>query len=308
MNTDKQVPYMAEMLVAIAMFFYGISFVATKIALEAYNPVTIVTIRNVISGILLLMVLLIKEGKKGLPRRSDVKVLLLIAFFQPFIYFLGETYGISMVEASVASIIIATIPVFSPLIVRFFYDEGLSKYNYIGLVCSFAGVALIILSSRDAHGAAVRPLGIILLFTAVLAAVGYSIVVKKSPSYLSTLSITAMQNCMGALLFMPVFLVIGVQDAASAPPSFWPVASIIFLAVFPSSLSFLFMNYGIRKIGPTRTLVFANLVPAVTAVSSFFILQELFTPMKLLGMAVILAGVILSQKKQVQIEEQIIPR
>ena len=308
MNAGKHTPYMAEMLVAVAMFFYGISFVATKIALEVYNPITIVTMRNIISGVLLLTVLLIKEGRKGLPRRAHVKVLLLVAFFQPFIYFLGETYGISMVEASVASIIIATIPVFSPLIVRFFYDEGLSKYNYIGLICSFIGVALIIFSSRDVHGAAVRPLGIVLLFIAVLAAVGYSIVVKKSPSYLSALSITSMQNCMGALLFIPFFLVFGLEETSAASPSFWPVASIIFLAVFPSSVSFLFMNYGIRKIGPTRTLVFANLVPAVTAVSSFIILDEVFTSMKLLGMAVILAGVILSQKKRVHIEEQIIPR
>ena len=312
MNNNKPGPsYLPEVVVTIAMIFYGTSFVATKIALEVYNPITIITVRKVISAVLLMLFLLLRSGKKALPRRLDIKPLLLIAFFQPFIYFICETYGISMVEASLASIMIATIPVFTPVFARFFFDEGLNRYNYAGLVLSLVGVSVIVLSSRSGNITDFRPLGLLLMLGAVIAAVGYSIVVRKTSPSLSTLSITTWQNCFGALYLLPLFFALEFKTAAAQPLALLPVVSIIYLAVFPSSIAFLFMNHGIKTIGPTRTMVFTNLVPAVTALLSFAVLQEAFTVSKVLGMVIILSGVILSQKgsaQQPEAEEVMVDR
>jgi len=306
MNKPKAASHIPEIALTAAMFLYGTSFIATKIALETYDPITIITVRNVISGLLLLGTLLLREGKKGLPKIKELKILLLVAVFQPFLYFLSETYGITMVEASLASIIIATIPVFTPLIARFFFDEGLNKFNYLGLLLSAAGVALIVVSSRTPEGMPVRPLGIILLFGAVFAAVGYSIVVKKTSKTLSSLAVTSMQNCMGALLFLPLFFAVDYSHAVSQEISALPVLSIVYLAIFPSSLAFLCMNAGIRAIGPTRAMVFTNMVPVVTAVLSFYILHETFTLLKVTGMVIILCGVILSQRGSAKTANEIV--
>ncbi len=298
--------YLPEIAAASAMFFYGTSFVATKFALESFNPITIITIRNVISGVMLLGFLLLKGGRSQLPARSDIKTLLVIALFQPFLYFLSETYGISLVDASLAAIIIATIPVFTPLVTRFFFDEGLNRYNYAGLGISSAGVAVIVLTSRSADGMAAHPAGVLLMFIAVFSAVGYSIAVKKSSVSLSAVTITAMQNCLGALYFLQLFFAVDFSHALSSRPELLSVLSVIYLAVFPSSAAFILMNYGIRTIGPTRTMVFTNLIPAVTAVLSLFLLNELFTPEKIIGMAVILCGVLLSQRGSSKTAKEVI--
>ncbi len=307
MNNKSGFSYLPEVVVTIAMIFYGTSFVATKFALEVYNPITIITVRKVISGLLLLLFLLLRSGRKRmLPSRGDVKPLLLIALFQPFIYFICETYGISMVEASLASIMIATIPVFTPVFARFFFDEGLNRYNYAGLVLSLFGVGVIVLSSRSADITGFRPLGLVLMLGAVFAAVGYSIVVRKTSPSLSTLSITTWQNCFGALYLLPIFFALEFKVAAAQPVTLLPALSIIYLAVFPSSIAFLFMNYGIKTIGPTRTMVFTNLVPAVTALLSFAVLQEAFTLSKVLGMVIILSGVMLSQRGSARKPEEVL--
>lgn len=307
MNNKSGFSYLPEVVVTIAMIFYGTSFVATKFALEVYNPITIITVRKVISGLLLLLFLLLRSGRKRMfPSRGDVKPLLLIALFQPFIYFICETYGISMVEASLASIMIATIPVFTPVFARFFFDEGLNRYNYAGLVLSLFGVGVIVLSSRSADITGFRPLGLVLMLGAVFAAVGYSIVVRKTSPSLSTLSITTWQNCFGALYLLPIFFALEFKVAAAQPVTLLPALSIIYLAVFPSSIAFLFMNYGIKTIGPTRTMVFTNLVPAVTALLSFAVLQEAFTLSKVLGMVIILSGVMLSQRGSARKPEEVL--
>jgi len=290
-------PYISETAVAIAMFFYGISFVATKFALETYGPITIITIRNIISGGLLLAVLLRRRGRRALPTKQELLPFFFIALFQPFLYFICETIGIQRVDASLASIIIATIPVFTPVIAGFFYSEKLTIFNYIGLAFSFLGVFIIVMINDRDLGGDVDIAGILLLFGAVFAAVFYTILVKRVPARHTSLSITAVQNCMGALLLIPLFFMTEVSEAWASSFDVTALLSILFLAVFPSSISFLFMNYGIRTIGPTRTNAFANLVPLVTAVFAFLLLGESFSWGKIAGMAVILTGVIMAQRR-----------
>ncbi len=298
--------YLPEILLTAAMIFYGTSFVATKFALEVYNTITIVTVRKLLAAGMLAAALFIQQGKKGFPSRQMMPPLVLIAVFQPFLYFISETYGISMVEASLAAIIIATLPVFTPLIAGLFFDEKLNRYNYLGVVLSAAGVALIVLTDRSDDGTPVRLLGVLLLFGAVFANIGYSIVVKKTSPGLSSLTITTMQNCFGAAMLLPLFAALEFSHAAAQPVSWLPLASIIYLAIFPSSLAFIFMTYGIRAIGPTRAMVFTNLVPLVTALLSLSLLQEAFTVYKVAGMAVILSGVMLSQRGSAKVTEEVL--
>lgn len=298
--------YLPEIAVTVAMFFYGISFIATKSALSSYGPITIITVRNIISGGLLLSILLHRRGRAALPTKEELFPLFLIALFQPFIYFICETFGISRVEASLASIIIATIPVFTPVIAGFFYSERLTLFNYLGLVFSFLGVFIIVMINNmdlGAVGKDIDLLGILLLFGAVFAAVFYTILVKRVSSRHTPLSITALQNCIGALLLIPLFALTEASAAFTVPFDAAAGLNILFLAVFPSSISFLFMNYGIRTIGPSRTNAFANLVPLVTAVFSFLLLGESFSPAKIAGMLIILTGVIMAQRGGRQLAE-----
>ena len=51
---------------------------------------------------------------------------LLMALFEPFIYFLGESYGLLYVSSTVAAVIVATIPLISPLFAWYFFREKLN--------------------------------------------------------------------------------------------------------------------------------------------------------------------------------------
>jgi drug/metabolite transporter (DMT)-like permease len=293
MNIDKST-LSTYLLTVTAMLFYGISFVSTKILLESYGPITIIFFRLTISAALLLALHPPRRGSKVVKHHR--KYLVLIAFFEPFLYFLFENFGLRQVSASVAAIIIGTIPVVTPALARPLLGERPRVAALLGLGLSFAGVVVIVLDKALAYE--FTPLGLILMGGAVLAAVGYTVGVKVVPGNYTPITIVRYQSTVGALLFLPLFLVFEAGETVSQVPSLPSLGHLLFLAIFPSTLSFVFLNRAIQRLGPTAANGFINLVPVFTTVVSFFVLDELITTRKLVGMAAVIAGVLLAQYRR----------
>jgi len=294
----------------LAMFFFGLSFVFTSFSLRFLPPVTIIVVRLIISTMMLLafsrlsMVTRI-VGELQRPARGNVRLFLLIALFQPFLYFLAENTGMLYASPAIASIVVGTIPVATPLFAWLIIREHVEAATVFGAVLSFTGVLFLVLADAEETGA--DPLGVALLAGAVIAAVGYSIVLRMLPEHYSALTIVTWQNLFGLLFFLPVFF--GVDFARLAPrlseiegsvsggaPSALVLAgALLFLGIFPSSLSFVFLSRGIRTLGATRANVMTNLVPVITALFSALVLGERITLATVAGMAIVISGVLLSQ-------------
>lgn len=293
------------LLLTLGMLFFGISFIASKYALMIFQPVSIILFRAIIASGLLVLTARHRGVRLKLERR-EVPLFLLLALFQPFAYFLGETYGLKLVSASTASIIIATIPLFTPFASAPLLGEKLSLKAVLGLALSFAGVWFIVTagSMDSAPGSDLSLPGLMLMLVAVLAAVGYSVVVKTIDLHRSPLVIVTWQHIFGVVMLIPVFLITDLRGLispdhpvkqAGAEVLFPAMGSLIFLALFASTLAFLFYSNGIRKLGAGRANVFTNTVPIFTAITAFLLLGEQFPPEKLLGMALVIGGVSISQ-------------
>jgi drug/metabolite transporter (DMT)-like permease len=286
-----------------AAFFWSFSFIWFKVAFLGYNPVTVVIFRLTIAAVLITVIAaFLKRLQK--PTKKDFWLFVLMAFFEPFIYFLGESYGLKYVSSTVAAVIVATIPLISPVFAWYFFRERLKWMNIAGLAFSFFGVGLVVLNGSFQFDAS--PLGIGLEFIAVFAAIAYSIVLKKLVSRYNTLSIIAYQNIIGIVFFLPVWLMVDFNDFITRP--FHPEAfrAIVLLAVFSSTLAFVFFTKSIRQIGVNRSNSFINLIPVFVAILSFFILKEELGGQKIIGIMVVVAGLFLAQikrkRKQVKLE------
>lgn len=281
-------------LVIMSMIFWGMSFVWSTIVFRYYSPVTTVFLRLLISSAFLFLIVFFL-GKKERIKKEDWKLFLLSALFNPFIYFLGESYGLKLTSSSISAVMIATIPLFAPIGAYYFLHEKLTKLNFIGLFLSFGGI-VIILASRD-FALNASPWGILFLFSAVISAIIYAILLKKLSDKYSAFFIVAVQNIIGALFFSPYVLIFDFQNFISVELNTELVFSLIALAVLCSSLAFVFFTISTRQIGVSRTNVFANLIPVFTAIFSYFILAEHFGFQKIAGMMLVIFGVFLSQIK-----------
>lgn len=276
--------------VVLAMAFWGMTFVWVKIALMAFNPISILLIRLLISSFLLGIIILL-TGKYQKIMHKDIKLFALSAFFQPFLYFLGETYGLSYVSSALGSIIISTIPVFTPVGSWFVFREKLGWKNLIGFLASFAGVVLIVFAEGNAGETSL--IGVILLFVAVVAAIANALTVKKLTASYNSIMIVTVQNLFGLVYFVPLFFLLDYSEMNSitTDPRIW--RNLIALAVFGSTLAFLFFTYAIRTLGVNRSSIYSNLIPVFTALFAFLFLGESFPILKIAGMAIVIGGVLL---------------
>lgn len=292
---EAQNPVKIYIAIVLAMLCFALSFVWFKVANVSYGPLTIVLFRLGISSALLFPVL--KASKRFvLPNKKDFKYILLLTLFEPFLYFMGESFGLQYISSTVGAVIIATIPLVSPFAAYFFYKERLSFKNILGILISFFGVTLVIY--EVGIGLSASPLGLILQFSAVFSAVAYTIVLHKISSKINNLSIILFQNVIGSIYFLPFWLIFEKNRFIATPFDREAMLAIAYLAIFASTLAFIFFTYSIRHLGINKSNMFTNTIPVFTAIFSWIILGDQLNLQKFLGIAVVITGLFLGQVKR----------
>ena len=278
--------------ISLAMLFWSFSFIWTRQAILSFPPITLVTLRLVIASLLLFLVSK-AAGKFQVMRREDVKWFLLLAFFEPFLYYIGETYGLTMVESTLASVIISTIPLFAPILAYFLLKEKISIANIAGILVSLSGVFLVIYEPKN--GITTNPWGIMLMFLAVFSAICYTTTLRKISTHYSTFNVIFYQSLVGLFFFIPTFLVTDYSTFTFSKVTTQGLFALFMLAVFASVIAFVLFAGVVRKIGVARTNVFVNLIPVFTAILAWWLLDENLTALKFAGIAITVIGLFVSQ-------------
>jgi drug/metabolite transporter (DMT)-like permease len=276
----------------LAMIFWAFSFIWFKIANKTFQPITIVFLRLVIAIIILTSYLLVKKKFVKI-RKEDRKLFLMLAAFEPFFYFLGESFGLTYVSATVGSVLISTIPVVATIGAWIVFRERLKIINYIGIIVSFVGVVIFVIN-RDGS-LTFNMKGLALLMLAVFSASGYNLTLSRLVGGYEPVFIVNVQNILGAILFLPVFLIFNLKTFLNTPFTLGSFTPVIELAVFASCGAFILFAYSVRNLGITRANVFTNFIPIFTAFFSFFILGDKLTYQNITGMMIVIAGLIMSQ-------------
>lgn len=279
--------------VVFAMVFWSLSFIWYKEVFEFYKPITLVVGRLTISSVFLFLV-------TGLMRKltpvkyNDVKYFLLLAFFEPFLYFVGESFGMTMVSSTLAAVIVSTIPLFSPLGEFYIYKTRITLMNFLGIVVSVVGVGMVIFH-RGLGQLEANPVGIALMFLAVVAALGYSLTLRKLTANYNVFTIITYQNTLAILYFLPFFFIFEFKHFMSVGVTVKSVMPLIKLGIFASTFAFLLFTYSVKHLGVTKANSFANAIPVLTAIFAYFLLGEVLTLTKMLGIGIVVLGLFLSQ-------------
>ncbi|HOK52241.1 MAG TPA: DMT family transporter [Bacteroidales bacterium] len=277
--------------ILISMICWSLSFIWYKGAYMHYGPITTIFLRLLISSVILLLFTFIVI-RPSIQRRH-LKLFFAAALFEPFLYFIGESYGLKWVSPVTASVIVATIPLFTPLAGKILYDETLSKKNLAGMFISFLGVCLVVISGDFQIKAQI--LGVLLMFLAVFSAVGYAIALRRLTPLYDSITIIAIQNLLGMLLFLPLLFMFENPLVNPIPVTLDSLRPVLYLAIFASSIAFILYAFAVSKIGIGKTSVFINLIPILTSVFAYLVLNESFTTHKIIGVLIVVAGLLFTQ-------------
>lgn len=288
----KSHPLYVYLFALVAMLFWGMSFIWSTIVFEYYDPITTVFLRLVLSSAILWIINKIWNRKEKISK-EHYRLFVLSALLNPFLYFLGENFGLKFTSPTISAVIIALIPLLTPVAGIWVLKEKLSIMNIAGMAISFIGL-LVMLVKPDMTMSA-SPIGIGMLAFAVAAAIGYSVLLKKLTMHYSAMTIIATQNLIGAIYFLPLFLIFGLNNFLTVRPDSRLIASLVQLSFFASTVAYILYTITTRHLGISRANIFTNLIPVFTAVFSFLIIGELFDLPKIIGIVIVLAGVALSQ-------------
>lgn len=291
MNRKHQL-FVIYPLLTIAMILWAYSYIWAKVALEYYRPFTLIFFRTVISAVFMFLVLLAMK-KQFRIQAKHLPAFALLAFFEPFLYFIGETSGLNKVDASSTSVIISTIPLFTPFAAYYFLKEKVGLFNVIGIVLSMFGIAVMVFNNDFEIQILVE--GLLYLLLAVSAAIGYSVMIKRLPGNYSVFTIVFYQSLLGAIMFLPLVLIF---DYSYIVETGWvneAVFPIVKLGVFASAIAFLFYMYALKFMKITKVNIFTNMIPVFTIIISWYMLGESIDARRIVGMLVVVTGVFISQ-------------
>jgi len=282
-------------------FIWGTTYLAGAFALSGFPPFTISAIRYLAAGLLLSLVLGIKEI--SFPQRKYWRVLavsgILMLCGGSGLVIVGEQY----ISSGSAAVIMATEPLFFILLDRSRWREYFSNKRLIaGLVTGFAGLAFFTYFSPAGHPPVEpRPvLGtLITLISAVCWVVGALYAKRKVPAGAGNLSNSAIQ-LLAAGLFAA--LVAGIKgewaglNLQAIPFKAW--AGIAYLVVMGSLVAFLAFNWLITVKPPAVVSTHTYVNPAVAILMGWLLAAEPVNALQLIALAVVLTGVLLSQSRR----------
>jgi drug/metabolite transporter (DMT)-like permease len=310
--------------IIICVFFWGFSFISIKISVAIFPPMTLGMIRFSIALIFLYFMKLKLAPKERLVLK-DIPWLCGAAISGVTLYFYFENTGVSMVSASEASIIVATVPILT-MVAEYIGDIILYKRakkkaaenpnvvlpqktilgarRWIGAVVSAIGVWFVVGASFAISGSA---LGYLFMLGSAISWIFYSFLTRKLFSLRSRIYIVVWQSFFGFIGFIP-FALIEMSRWGNPSPSIW--MHIIFLGICCSALAYWLYAMSMDYLGVSIASVFINLIPVVTVIFGFFLLGDRLSVFQWIGAALVISGVYLAMlegrkkklTKQVQIQ------
>ncbi len=278
--------------IILSMLFWGMSFIWTNIALKDFDPISVIFFRLVLSSVILYSYIKLSGNVEKIAK-EDRKWFLLLALAEPFFYFLGENFGLQFVSPAVTSAIIATIPLMTPIVAYLFLRERVDRFTVVGIFLSFFGIIYMLVNKDLSLNAS--PKGIALIFLAVFSAVAYTFFIRKLANKYKAITILTIQNIIGTIYFLPVFLALDLNNVLSTSPSTSGILAIVQLAIFASSLAFLLFIIVVAKLGMVKANIFTNLIPVFTAIFAYFIIGEHINLQKIIGILLVITGIVISQ-------------
>lgn len=289
---SKTLIYIASMF---AIILWGMSYIWTDRLIGLGIPIFyFVFVRIFLAGIILFLFNTAYARIKRIQKRDFGKFLLL-AFFEPFIYFLCETYGLKLTGSpTISAMVIATIPIFSIGAGIMFFKEKINAINIIGISLSLVGIVLVAM----AKGALGEHFiwGIILLLIAVISEVGHASITKSLSGNYPSQTIVMYQFLIGSIYLLPLFLWKGLDgfdyETYFDGDVWYPI---VCLAVLCSSLAFSLWVSTIKNLGVAKSSIFSALIPVAAAIIAWVIGHESLNQRQWIGIAISTVGVILSQ-------------
>ena len=284
---EKPAAYIKPLLATV---FWGVSFIATKTALNELTPVVIIIVRLLL-GISFLMIIALYTKKDFSIKLKQHAFILLLAAIAAFHLWIQVT-GLQYTSAANTGWIIGTAPIFIAIMGMIFFKEKINLIQLVGIILAFAGLFLLISKGNFSSVGFITNKGDFLVLASAFTWGVYSMVNKKiSLTYPPLMTILYLFIMMAVILLPITANGHTLVQLEHLSPIGW--ISVIFLGVFCSGISYVLWAQSLKDMDSSRVGAFLYFEPFVTLFSAWIFLNETITLLMFISGIIILAGVII---------------
>ena len=276
---------------------WGLSFVSIKVTVAVIPPMTLAFLRFLIASIILLFLLKRIEPDTRLAR-VDMPLMALTGLLGVTAFNNFQNIGIKMTTASSASLIIAAIPMFTVVGEQLVFKTRLSLMKIISVILSVGGVYCIVAFSQQESSDGF--LGNLFMVGAAVAWVVYTLITRPLSMRYSQLAVVTHQIIFGTLAMIPFTFF---ESLEWQSVDYFTILHLIYLGVFCSALANYLYVYAMGVLGVSSVSFFINLIPVISVIGGFTILQEPVSKPQILGGAIVLFSVYIATRNIEKVAE-----
>jgi drug/metabolite transporter (DMT)-like permease len=286
-------PYLA--LVGLALI-WGASFLLIKVAVHDMSPTVVLLLRSV-SGLIALAVIIKATGRPllGDGWRTRLGSFAFMAITNAIVPWVAIAWGEERISSGLASILNSTTTLWTAVLIYWAMPrERPSGVGYFGVVVGFAGVVILVLPDVLAHGVTGNVLGAMAVLVAALSYAANAIYQRRRMRNVSVFDVS-----LGQLAATVVFAIpLAAPSLPNVHVAFTSMAAVIALGAGATGVAYLLYYYVMNTLGAVRAAGVTLLVPVTAVFWGVVLLHESLSWPIVAGMAVILAGTVLTNLKR----------
>lgn len=293
MNGTRREAIAFEASLLLAAFFLGTNPVAVKYVVAHVPPLFFVALRFTLAGALLWLVLRFVKPE-GRPRGRDLWEMAAVGAAGVGLNNTLFTLGVSMTSASETALIYATPPLWGMLLGFVLGLERPALKGVLGVALALLGVAVVVSGSLGNGGSSLS--GDLLVMGGAICWGSYTVLGMRLLRRYPPLAVASYTTFFGGLVVSPIALwELANIHGVSTEWSVW--SAFAYSAVLVAAYGFFAWQRGVSRLGANQVLVYQYLVTLIGVASGVVLLGEALTVNKILGGAIILAGVYLARRQ-----------
>lgn len=299
-QTPAEQPHtIAYIKLVLCALFWGATFVAGRAAMQTMPPLTVAAGRFIVASLLLLLIAYRAEGGLQKISRDQIWVTLALGITGIALYNVFFFGALQRMPAGKTALLVALSPILVAVTVAVIMKEKLGPYRWGGIAMALIGT-LTIVTRGDILNETQSLLqsfgwGELFMMAAIISWVAYTVISRFALRGLTPIAATTYATLWGTLIL--VLAALTEIDTLHAGMLTWQsFLTVFYLGSFGSAIAFIWYNEGVKKIGPARTVVFTNLVPVFGVLLSYLILDEPIYLSMIVGGAIVIAGVTLTNQ------------
>ncbi|WGD88395.1 DMT family transporter [Bacillus subtilis] len=276
-------------LVFFVTAIWGLNLVIIKVLVEDLPPQTMTAFRIMMAGITALIIIVLGKSFRRLTKKEWIYTLLGM-LFGVILHHSLIAVGLTMIDASNASLILALVPLTTAILAVLFLGEQLTKLRVLGFILALTCVFFI--QGRSFSNMQLSQGELILIIAMFVQAISF-IFVKKATETLDSKQVTTIMYLAGSIGLLIISFITepgGVNEMTSAP--LFTYFLFIVSGLVATGIGYIVFNASIQQIGAGQTAIFNNFVPFFGLVFSAIFLNETITISQLIGFVFIVAGVL----------------